>query len=326
MTQNRISRRKFLSSSTCAIGLSSNAVATAFQLGLANAAMADTSSEVKDYKALVCIFLHSGNDSFNMLVPASPEEHKLYKKTRGELALQLSDSGVNPAHAQLLNPADDNRLFAVHPTLAELRNLYNRRELAFLANVGTLVEPTTVRDYRRRSVKLPLSLFSHNDQRDQWHTAIPQSRGTSGWIGRATEFLLDTNNARALSTNFSLSGNNLLQTGSSVNPFSVSANGGMALNNPAANLVLNQSPSGNNLLSNVFRQNSSKSIEKNRQYAQIINETPEIPNLYPDTALAKALKATARTISARKQLGAQRQSFFVQTTGWQQDGTHTKIC
>ena len=316
MTQSHISRRKFLSSSACAIGISSNAIATAFQLGLANAAMADTNSEVKDYKALVCIFLHGGNDSFNMLIPASPEEHKHYQKTRGEMALHLTETGTDSLRAQLLNSVDNTRIFAAHPAITELRELYHQQKLAFLANVGTLVEPTTVLDYRRRSVKLPLSLFSHNDQRDQWHTAISQSRGTSGWIGRATELLLDANDARSLSAMFSFSGNNLLQTGHSVGPFSVSTNGGMSLKNPAAKLLLNQSQSDNNLFDSVFTQNTNKSIEKNRQYEQIISRTPEIANSYPDSELARALKATARSISARKQLGAQRQSFFVQTTGW----------
>ena len=101
-----------------------------------------------------------------MLIPASPKEHKHYKKTRSELALHLTDTGTDNLRAQSLNTTNDSQLLAVHPAITELRNLYHQKKLAFLANVGTLVEPTTIRQYRNRSVQLPLSLFSHNDQRD----------------------------------------------------------------------------------------------------------------------------------------------------------------
>ena len=311
-----MNRRCFIRNSTCAIGLSSTAVSAALQLSLANVALADSNSEMEDYKALVCVFLHGGNDSYNMLIPASEAEYRLYRETRGGMALTLEKSAEDTLRALPLSSSDNSRLFAVHPAIAELRKLYHQGRLAFLANVGTLVEPTTLNDYRRKSVRLPLSLFSHNDQRDQWHTAIPQSRGTSGWVGRATELLADTWDATTLSTAFSFSGNNLLQTGSSSGPFSVSANGGMSLNNPAAELLLNQQSTEDSLLRGVFAQNSARSLEKNRHYEQIISETPNIQNPYPNTKLGRSLKATAHTISARKRLGAKRQTFFVQSDGW----------
>jgi len=38
-----------------------------------------------DYRALVCLYLHGGNDSFNMLVPTAPAAHARYRRTRGNL-------------------------------------------------------------------------------------------------------------------------------------------------------------------------------------------------------------------------------------------------
>ena len=36
-----------------------------------------------DYKALVCVFLFGGNDSWNMVVPTSTAEYNAYSRSRG---------------------------------------------------------------------------------------------------------------------------------------------------------------------------------------------------------------------------------------------------
>jgi uncharacterized protein (DUF1501 family) len=36
-----------------------------------------------DYKALVCLFLFGGNDSWNMVVPTSTAEYNAYSRARG---------------------------------------------------------------------------------------------------------------------------------------------------------------------------------------------------------------------------------------------------
>ena len=36
-----------------------------------------------DYKALVCLFLFGGNDSWNMIVPTSSAEYNAYARSRG---------------------------------------------------------------------------------------------------------------------------------------------------------------------------------------------------------------------------------------------------
>ncbi len=49
------------------------------------------------YKALVCVFLFGGNDSFNMLVPTSTAEYNAYAASRNQLAIAKEDLlPINP--------------------------------------------------------------------------------------------------------------------------------------------------------------------------------------------------------------------------------------
>ena len=65
-----ISRRKFLGQASCAaVGVSTLYNSIINLKALNAAAMANSVVLGGDYKALVCIFLSGGNDSFNMLIP-----------------------------------------------------------------------------------------------------------------------------------------------------------------------------------------------------------------------------------------------------------------
>lgn len=65
-----------------------------------------------DFRALVCIQLDGGNDSFNWLVPRNPAAHALYAEARPGLAIPRAslrpvttasglDLGLHPASARL---------------------------------------------------------------------------------------------------------------------------------------------------------------------------------------------------------------------------------
>ncbi len=62
----------------------------------------------QDYKALVCIFLFGGNDSNNLIVPASNSEYASYKSSRRTLA--LPQASLLP-----VNPPSVGRAFGFHP-------------------------------------------------------------------------------------------------------------------------------------------------------------------------------------------------------------------
>ena len=68
-----LSRRSFLQS-LVGIGLGSSVGSLSQILAMQQAEAADT-----DYKALVCILLNGGNDSFNMLIPFGDTAGKNYQ-------------------------------------------------------------------------------------------------------------------------------------------------------------------------------------------------------------------------------------------------------
>jgi uncharacterized protein (DUF1501 family) len=86
-----------------------------------------------DYRALVCVFLFGGNDSNNMIVPMDDTSYKAYTSIRGSLALTASDlTTVNSV---------SGAPYAFHAKLPELATLFTSKELAVVANVGSLVQP-----------------------------------------------------------------------------------------------------------------------------------------------------------------------------------------
>src|SRR5262249_16535850 len=131
-----------------------------------------------DYRALVCVFLFGGNDSNNTVIPMDDASYKAYMSLRGGLALSGSDLTA-PLRSVAGAP------YAFHAKLAEAASLFASKELAVVANVGSLVQPLTRTQYQNNQAPIPLNLFSHSDQQLQWQTALAQGHSPTGWAGRA---------------------------------------------------------------------------------------------------------------------------------------------
>src|SRR5262245_13933555 len=128
-----------------------------------------------DYKALVCVFMFGGNDSWNMVVPRSPAEYAAYQASRQSLAIeQAALLPINPL-------VSDGAQYGFHPSMEGMRQLFEANRCAVIANVGPLLEPTTKQQYTAKSVALPPQLFSHNDQQDQWHSLKGKTTSKTGW-------------------------------------------------------------------------------------------------------------------------------------------------
>lgn len=315
------SRRDFLASTSCSLLGYSSIFSTLFNLKLAKAAAVDQ-SDTSGYKALVCIFMFGGNDSYNMLIPAESDEYKIYKAARGGLAIPLTNNSIKSA-LLLQTTSQDGRKFAVHPAMSELRDLYGNGQLAFLANTGTLVEPTTVKSYKNRSSKLPSALFSHNDQRDQWQTGLPQEKSKTGWLGRAVEQLESTETEKELRA-ISLNGNNLLQTGQHSGPFTITDNGGVAIKSTLASSIFDLFQSHSNsqndqeisVFYREFLNSSRKSISINERFLQAFNTVTLPGNTIATSRLSESLDAVAKSIKLGKKFGLKRQTFFLLAPGW----------
>ncbi|HBK46738.1 MAG TPA: hypothetical protein DDZ67_09965, partial [Xanthomonadaceae bacterium] len=233
-TSFRHDRRDFLRKLQYA--LAGGAVAAALpQLELVGRALAQ-SAPAGDYRALVCIFLYGGNDSFNMLVPYAQAEHDVYLKSRGGVYdASGNNQGLGIARDALLPVTDTAGIaWGLHPSCTGMKALFDRGELAFMANVGTLVQPITKAEYVAHSKRVPMSLFSHNDQQRLWMRGESErASATTGWGGSTGERLRAANagGLAQLPPVISLSGNNLFQTGSAITPYVMASSGPASLRN-----------------------------------------------------------------------------------------------
>jgi uncharacterized protein (DUF1501 family) len=229
-------RRVFLRQAG-ALGLLTGAGAPlALNLLAASQAAAQAAS---DYRAIVCVFLFGGNDSYNMVLPTDTDSWAAYTATRNQTpdSLALLAPGTAPvggaaagSPARLggvlpLSPLDaQGRSFALHPLMGALVPLFNtQRRLAVVPNVGPLILPTTKAQVAQLSHRKPAKLFSHNDQQNTWQALGPEG-ATLGWGGRIGDFLA-AGNTRAAFTAISAAGNAVFMAGNSVRQYQIGTGG-----------------------------------------------------------------------------------------------------
>jgi uncharacterized protein (DUF1501 family) len=166
-----MNKRQFLKTGA-AFGLSSGLTPFGQLSALAQSVPGD------DYRALVCLFMFGGNDSNNLLIPYEPAEHARYARARSNLAL---------GRDSLLPIAPSNTggmRYGLHPAMPGLQALVNAGQASFVANLGTLVRPTTKADIQANRVPLPLNLYSHSDQQGAAQAGLGRSAAAPR-LGRA---------------------------------------------------------------------------------------------------------------------------------------------
>lgn len=309
------SRRQFLGEASCASVGSTALFSTLLNLHLTNRAAGENLPAGSDYRAVVCLFLGGGNDSFNMLIPRESDEYDNYVAARDDLALPTTE-------ILDINDPTSGRAFGVHKGLTELKDLYDSGDLAFLANVGTLVEPTTVSAYQNRSARLPLGLFSHSDQQMHWQSSVPDRRSAIGWGGRMADLLDSLNQNDKISMNISLNGNNVFQTGEQVTQYTINKDGSTGLNEydwhqnfrTAVDSLLDHEYE--NLFKKTYSRFTQNAIEAHETFSSAIDTTNELTTEFPNSSLGQRLRMIARTIQAQGTLGMRRQTFFAESGGW----------
>ena len=301
-------------------------------LMMTNALAANRHMFSGDYKALVCLLFAGGNDSFNMLVPRSTVAYNEYAATRSDLALsQSSLLTINPITT---GSAD----FGIHPSLTDIRDLFESQDLAFIANIGTLIEPVVdANDYYSGLKDLPLGLYSHADQVLQWQTSAPHSREAIGWGGKVADILQSLNSYQGISMNISLAGRNVFQSGNTVLEYAINnyGNGAEGIrpisgydNEGFLNLIRNTAVSDfmsqlySNVLQKTFATQTSDAIEAQQVFSAAIENVPAFSTTFSNHYLSRNFEMIAKVIAARNQLGMSRQTFFVDIGGWD---THDEV-
>lgn len=225
------SRRLFLRQASAMSVLAGTGAPLALNLLAAGSAAAQSAPD--DYRAVVCLFMVGGNDSFNTVLPTDPTSWSAYKATRGSIALmpvntpaKLSEEAGSPARLGGVLPIApinaQGRTFALHPLLGSLQNLFNtEKRLAIVSNIGPLIKPTTKAQLDLSTHPRPARLFSHNDQQSTWQTTLPEGAGlSSGWGGRMAD-MIAANQDNAVFTAISVSGGRAWLTGTKVRQYAI---------------------------------------------------------------------------------------------------------
>lgn len=276
-----------------------------------------------DYRALVCVFLFGGNDSNNMIVPMDDASYKAYTSTRGALA--LSGAGLTPAVNSVSGAP-----YAFHAKLAEVASLFSGKRLAVVANVGSLVQPLTRVQYQQSQAPLPLNLFSHSDQQLQWQTSVAQGHASTGWSGRAADYIsAQSINSSAFPAFISLAGNALQGAGAATQPLAMAP--GQSLQLAGFNRTA-ESQARWNAMNNLLTLDSGvslvqaangilgESIADASTLAGALAKAAPLQTQFPKTGLGAQLQQAARIIQVRQDLGMRRQIFFCSLGGFD---THT---
>jgi uncharacterized protein (DUF1501 family) len=266
-----------------------------------------------DYKALVCVFLYGGNDANNTLIQFDTAGYNNYSTVRGPLAipqnqlLQLSGS---------LAPST----FALNPSLPEIAALFNSNNAAIVANVGTLVEPTTAAQFKS-GIDLPTNLFSHPDQQLEWQNASQSGATQTGWAGRIADQLNTTYNPGGMVPMItSVAGDTLFCNGSASTPVSVSpgnlGNAGCSEGTTECGAQLATAQALLSFSSGLTLVQADNNITSNAyNYAKILTAATQsvmpLQTVFPaKNGLAAQLQQIAQIIQVRAALGVSRQIFF----------------
>ena len=302
-----LTRRQFLESG-CVLAAASGA---AKLFGDAHAGVAVATP---NYRALVCIALGGGADSFNMLIPMDASSHRNYAKRRGDLALNRNE--ILP-----LRRGDcEGRSYALHHGMREVHELYAAGEIALLANAGPLKDPTG----RPGSARMPD--LSHSDLIAHWHHGTTDHRSRTGWAGRVADVLADYGWQDRLPTNISMSGRNVMQLGAN----SAAANlrsspyqqrSGLPagvdfsyLNEQLAERAVSAGRPGG--VCRKKRQMDKAETDCRLIVEDSVADISEFRTRFESDSFSADLEQVARVIAARSKFGVHRQIFFVHFDGW----------
>jgi uncharacterized protein (DUF1501 family) len=319
-------RREFLKSSCRALSMA--ALASQMRhFGLVSAlAQENLSSETAispdaDYKALVCIFLSGGNDSNNTVVPNYDAGYSQYAAARQAQGLAIPRANLLP----ITPPALSGQVYGLHPSLTDIKPLFDAGKMAIVCNVGSLVQPLTRQLYQSGGTR-PYQLFSHSDQVEQFQTAISSYRSTTGWGGRTAARTGGLNVGAAIPMITSIAGSTVFNAGNGGSPLIIAPaptplnqvltlNGfGTAADELARRTAMDKLRQED--LSQTLVQATSVLTQQAVNVSQQLSQDPTLTVTFPNTSLGNQLRQVAKLMKFRTQLNMSRQIFYVQLNGF----------
>lgn len=266
------------------------------------------------FRAMVGVFLFGGNDGWNMIVPAD-SRYPAYASARGSVALPLG----------ALAPLGGSP-FALHPSMAALRPVWDEGALGLVLNCGTLHAPITKAQYQSDSTLRPTNLMSHADEQEHWQGMRARDRAPNGFMGRMYDRIATTN----VPSLISLAGSNLALIGAGNSPLILPSAGTLARStagvSSATRAAADAFAGGTGLgavTDNVARE-LTNDYALATQTSSILSSASGVDSYFVDTDTGNALtsdvsrqlRRTAQLIEARATLGHSRQTFFVSQGGY----------
>ncbi len=272
-----------------------------------------------DYRALVCVFLHGGNDADNMIVPIDGQGRLDYETVRASLLLDAS--ALHPI-GSVNHSTYGMTTYGLHPSMTHLHALASK--LAVVANVGTLVKPLTQDQYRNKLEPRPQALFSHSDQQDQMENASPIVPSSTGWGGRLADRMQGLNAPSTFPTGTSLAGSTLFLIGANSQPVTLTAGSSLQLSGSSGTSGAARKAGLQELLNfnsgfSLVQQASttlSQGIATGDTLTAALASAPPFTTLFPTSSLGRQLEGIAKLIQVRGSLGVKRQIFFCSTGGF----------
>ena len=238
-------RRKFLKLTGGYAGLAGIS-SLSFPLSL----FAEQSKEFTDYKAMVVVLQHGGNDSINTFIPSGSDLKKgyaNYANIRGSLAVSNKDlskaltfkedklfltsnpyaqnSSVQKMYTSGFYQHKNIDGLSTNGLMPEFAHLVNANKVAIVSNTGTLVEPTKKEAFKKGTVSTPPYLYAHDNQRKLAFNGFSSSLSHEGWAGLPADNWSNVNSGSVYGLNISLHGTTHLFSGLQAKPIVLNSTG-----------------------------------------------------------------------------------------------------
>ena len=340
--QKKTSRRTFLKQCAALNTLGYSSIYSAIGgLGLTSQMAKAQTSRPSQYRAIVCVYLTGGND-LNMLIPTDEDNYNLYSQLRGSFALDRSNnpSGNRDVFLPISSGSGGSqRNFGLHPACGintnnagsgGFKDLYDDGNLAFIANTGSLLEPTTANQFRSESVNLPPSIGNHLIQKDFVRAgSFVNGSYNTGWAGRIADLFQIQQGGTPL--NMTLLGDNIWQRGEASSTYSMS---GASVRQPVGYRATGSTAAESLRRSVLDDVNNLSRDDRNlfiREYARIAEQSfnlsdalrdgaqdqaIQLNTVFPSTVLGNQMRSVAQLINARNGLDMDQQIFYLDSGGW----------
>jgi uncharacterized protein (DUF1501 family) len=280
-------------------------------------------STANGYQALVCIFMYGGVDGNNTVIPSPGTDaagYALYRQWRQGIALPTA--GGAPLNQLGTSP------YALHPSLVKTTKLWNAGNLGIVLNVGSAVDPgLTAAQYRANpfGAGVPDNLFSHEDQRNEWKSAVYKGSSSTGWGGRIADTLPSAGSGD-IAPLLSIAGPDLFTLGAVNAPLCLPQTGAFLLNpyysKSVAGAVATAVADLYDSAKSVYVHDAIHSVQEITASAVrasglldpvLTGANATIDAFFSDlkSSLASQLWSVAKIIAARSVLGAKSEVFYV---------------